>query len=621
MVQGKALEIFTRNLNRVHVDTDRMFLWLFLGQWVCAIAFAIMISPYAWAGKTRTLHLHVELAVLGGAALNVLPLVLMRFRPGLVMTRHVVATTQMLWAALFVHLSGGRVETHFFIFGSLAFLAFYRDWRVLMTATAAVAIDHLLLGFYWPESVYGIANPEWWRFLEHAGWVAFEVIVLIFGCQRALREMRALSDREASLDVAKSDVERQIAVRTEELKDSSDRYKALIENTSAVPWEIDGDSGMVVYLAPQAGVLLNPSIDLAQPIELAALFHPEDREAFKDFVKKAMKAGFNESSYMDVRVIGDDRKLKYVRNFLAERRVLSDSARVFGISIDITQQRQLELELMQAQKMESIGQLAAGIAHELNTPAQFIGDNVHFLQDSLQQVFSVVDKFTSGEGIKELRVLSAAEIEALLESADFKYLREEIPKALAQSLDGVARISSIVGAMKEFSHPAVDRTFVDINRAILSTITVASSEWKYVAEVKTDFDGGLSPVPVMPGAFNQVVLNLLVNAAHAIAEANIDRPGEKGTITVNTRESGAWAEIIVSDTGCGIPEKIRDRIFDPFFTTKQVGKGTGQGLAIAHDVIVKKHGGSIAVESELGVGTRFVIRLPLNDLESVSDAA
>jgi signal transduction histidine kinase len=621
MVKGKALEIFTRNLNRVHVDTDRMFFWLFLIQWICAIAFALMISPYAWAGKARTLHLHVELALLGGAALNVLPLVLMRFRPGRVTTRHVVATTQMLWAALFVHLSGGRVETHFFIFGSLAFLAFYRDWRVLMTATAAVAIDHLLLGFYWPESVYGIANPEWWRFLEHAGWVAFEVIVLIFGCQRALREMGALSDREASLDVAKTDVERQIAVRTEELKDSSERYKALIENTSAVPWEIDGDSGMVVYLAPQAGVLLNSSVDLAQPIELAALFHPEDREAFKGFVGKAMKAGFKESSYMDVRVIGADRKLKYVRNFLAERRVLSDSTRVFGISIDITQQRQLELELMQAQKMESIGQLAAGIAHELNTPAQFIGDNVHFLQDSLRQVFSVVDKFTSEDGLKELRVLSAADIDALLESADFNYLREEIPKALAQSLDGVARISGIVGAMKDFSHPAVDRTFVDINRAILSTITVASNEWKYVAEVKTDLDGGLGPVPVMPGAFNQVVLNLLVNAAHAIAEANVDRPGEKGTITVNTRESGAWAEIIVSDTGCGIPEKIRDRIFDPFFTTKQVGKGTGQGLAIAHDVIVKKHGGSIAVESELGVGTRFVIRLPLNELESVSDAA
>jgi PAS domain S-box-containing protein len=621
IVRTEALKLFKRNLRQVQIGTDRIFFWLLLIQWISAIAFALIVSPYAWAGKTRTIHLHVELAVLGGAALNILPFALMRVWPGRTTTRHVIAVTQMLWAALFVHLSGGRIETHFFIFGSLAFLAFYRDPRVLITATATVAMDHLLLGFYWPESVYGIANPEWWRFLEHAGWVVFEVIVLIIGCQRALREMHTLSDREATLDAAKSDVERQVMVRTEELKASSDRYKALIENTSAMPWEIDGHSGVIVYLAPQASVLLSSAIDPVQAMELAALFHPEDREPFREFVKQAMRGGCKDSNYIDVRIVGADRKLKYVRNFLAERPMTNGSTRICGISIDITQQRRLELELLQAQKMESIGQLAAGIAHELNTPAQFIGDNVHFLQESLDQMLAVVERCRTAADVDRQRALSAIEIEAVLESADFKYLREEVPRAIAQSLDGIARITNIVGAMKEFSHPAVDRTYVDINRAILSTITVASNEWKYVAEVSTDLDARLSAVPVMPGAFNQVILNLLINAAHAVAEANVDRPDAKGSIMLFTRETGAWAEIIVADTGCGIAENIRARIFEPFFTTKQVGKGTGQGLAIAHDIIVKKHGGTIAVESEVGVGTRFVIRLPLEVALQASDAA
>ena len=304
------------------------------------------------------------------------------------------------------------------------------------------------------------------------------------------------------------------------------------------------------------------------------------------------------------------------------RRLTGENGECLGavaVTQDVTERKKLELELAQAQKLESIGQLAAGIAHEINTPTQFIGDNIRFLKDSVGEVLGVVQRLMSLVSSERAATVSAEAIAALLESVDMSYFEEEVPKAILQSLDGVERISKIVGAMKEFSHPATDMAPHDLNRAIVSTITVATNEWKYVADVTTDFDADLPPVPVMPGAFNQVILNILVNAAHAIGALIAEAPGTKGLITVSTRKISNWAEIRIQDSGCGIPEEVRDRIFDPFFTTKPVGKGTGQGLAIAHDVIVKKHHGTITVESAPGVGTTFVLRLPLDS--TTTDAA
>ena len=189
---------------------------------------------------------------------------------------------------------------------------------------------------------------------------------------------------------------------------------------------------------------------------------------------------------------------------------------------------------------------------------------------------------------------------------------EEVPGALSQSLEGVERVAKIVRAMKDFSHPGGDeKVAVDIHRAIENTIIVARNEWKYVADLKTDFQESLPPVPCFPDEFNQVILNLIVNAAQAIADARGNGSRGKGTITVSTRQAGGWVEIRIADTGTGIPEDIRDKIFDPFFTTREVGEGTGQGLSVAHTVVVKNHGGTISVDSEVGRGTVFLVRLPM----------
>jgi signal transduction histidine kinase len=232
-VNERAEGLFQEHRQEVFKETDRVFAWLMGAQWIFGIVIALLFSPYGWEGKIRSMHLHVQLAVFLGAAISALPIALAFLRPGSALTRHVVAASQMLWSALLIHLSGGRIETHFHVFGSLAFLAFYRDWRILVTATLTVAGDHLARGIFWPESVYGIQNPEWWRFLEHAGWVIFENTILVMGCLRATREMRLMAARRAetealtilereksvSLDMALSELHSSQAamVRTERL--------------------------------------------------------------------------------------------------------------------------------------------------------------------------------------------------------------------------------------------------------------------------------------------------------------------------------------------------------------------------------------------------------------------
>jgi hypothetical protein len=196
----RAQTIYDEQMRIRRARVDRMFAALLVVQWLAGIVAAVVISPYAWAGKERVLHMHVWVAVLGGAGIIILPILLALFRPGTTLTRHVIAASQMLSSALLIHLTGGRIETHFHVFGSLAFLAFYLDWQVLITATVVVAADHFLRGIYWPESVFGVSNPEWWRFLEHAGWVVFEDVFLIWSCILGNREIAASAARQAEVE-------------------------------------------------------------------------------------------------------------------------------------------------------------------------------------------------------------------------------------------------------------------------------------------------------------------------------------------------------------------------------------------------------------------------------------
>jgi len=287
--------------------------------------------------------------------------------------------------------------------------------------------------------------------------------------------------------------------------------------------------------------------------------------------------------------------------------------RLFEIVFDITDRKTLERQLAVAQKLESVGELAAGIAHEINTPTQYIGDNLHFLSTSfaglaraLARIEAVARRLAGAGG----DAAAVGEIEEARNEADVDFLLDEAPRALEQSVEGVTRVTAIVSAMKKFSHPGgEEKVAVDINDAVENTVTVAKNEWKYVSDVRLELDRGLPPVFCLPGDFNQVILNILVNAAHAIGE-KVKGTQDKGLITIRTVADGDFFRLSVSDTGSGISEENRRKIFDPFFTTKEVGKGTGQGLAITHNIVVAKHGGTIDFESEPGQGTTFVVRVP-----------
>ena len=302
--------------------------------------------------------------------------------------------------------------------------------------------------------------------------------------------------------------------------------------------------------------------------------------------------------------------------------IIQDIDRQKGIQLE---RDQMEVMLRQAQKLESIGQLAAGIAHEINTPTQYVGDNLRFFKEAFGNIERALGAYGQlFEGCKKGPAPDDLldQVAADIQSADLDYLRGEIPQAITQTQDGIDRIATIVRAMKEFSHPgAKDRIDTDIHKAINSTLIVCRNEYKYVADLTTNLDPALPLVPCYPGDFNHVIMNLVVNAAHAIADSLKGSTNKKGIIAVTTRREGDWAEIRISDSGTGIPEAIRSRIFDPFFTTKDVGKGTGQGLAICHAVIVKKHGGTITFDTEMGTGTTFVVRLPLTSGERQGEAA
>jgi PAS domain S-box-containing protein len=285
-----------------------------------------------------------------------------------------------------------------------------------------------------------------------------------------------------------------------------------------------------------------------------------------------------------------------------------------GMIEDTTERKALHQQLLQAQKLESIGQLAAGIAHEINTPTQYIGDNVRFLKDAFTDLSNLLPQYGKLlAAVKENAVFSETLKEPIeaIGRVDTEFLLNEIPNAIEQSLEGVTRVATLVSAMKEFSHPGTkEKSPVDLNKAIESTITVARNEWKYVADMETDFDQTLPAVPCLPGEVNQVILNLVVNAAHSIGDVLAKGGEKKGKIRIQTRNREHWIEIRIQDTGTGIPKHVQARVFDPFFTTKEVGKGTGQGLAIARSVIVDKHDGSIHFETEEGKGTSFIICLP-----------
>ena len=274
------------------------------------------------------------------------------------------------------------------------------------------------------------------------------------------------------------------------------------------------------------------------------------------------------------------------------------------LKLEITQRKELETQLVHAQKMEAVGQLASGIAHEINSPSQFANDNILFLKDATDGFIKKLDQSPDAPS-----------------DDDINFFKENAPEAVEQAAEGISRITTIVKSMKNFAYRDAQsaKRLNDLNQAIRSTTVVATNEWKYHAELDLQLQEGIPMVPCNIGEINQVVLNLIVNGAHAIRDRF--KEGTKGNLVVSSRHypDHDCVIIAIADNGGGIPQEVQTRIFEPFFTTKEVGVGTGQGLAIAHNVIVKSHGGQIWFDSKDGQGTTFYIKLPMTQPESTSE--
>ncbi len=593
-IAPRANELFLEHQLEIHKRTDRLFVWLMGAQWIAGIVFALYVSPLAWYGPVSRTHLHVYAAVFVGGVISLFPALLGLFRPGLPSTRYTIATAQMLMGALLIHLTGGRIETHFHVFGSLAFLAFYRDWRVLVPATVVVAADHVIRGAFWPQSVYGVVIASQWRWLEHAAWVVFEDVFLVASCRQAVVEMKQTATRTAAL-------EQEIGVRQEaehDARNSRARNDAILEVALDCVVLMD-ESGHVAQFNPAAERTFGYSAAEAVGQDLAELVVPaEHRETHRSAVRNYLAAsGDGARSRMELTAMRKGGERFPVEVAIAP--ICADGAPMFaGYMRDITERRRAEAAL--AQRAEELAQLVDELRvtqgkAEAATRAKsdFLASMSHELRTPLNAII-LYSELLQEEAAEQGEEQSIVDLQRI----------QSAGRHLLELINGILDLSKIEAGKMNVS---VER--FDVRTTVTELLdTLRPLVEKNNNRLTVTFGDGIGAMKSDLTKTKQILLNLLSNAAKFTSSGVI-------TLTVSecTFDQRACITFMVTDTGVGMTREQSSKVFDPFTqadvtTTRKYG-GTGLGLALVSR-FCQMMGGDVSVESQPGVGSCFTVRLP-----------
>jgi PAS domain S-box-containing protein len=596
-VSGRVIELFNEQRQNIIRYTSCLFSWLMIFQWFFAVGLALWLSPRTWAGMDSRIHPHVWFAIFLGGIITSLPVYMARKYPGDRLTRHTIAVGQMLMSALLIHLTGGRIETHFHVFGSLAILAFYRDWTVLISASAVVYVDHLVRGYFWPQSVYGVLQASIWRSFEHAGWVLFEVAFLIIAIRKSISEMLLVAERQAKLEELNETIEQTVAERTAELtRENAERQKSeaqlaqaqQIARLGSWEWDIAKDK---VSWSEEIRRLYGwrpEDVDFSMEKCLERV-HPDDRQMVKEMLAESLRT--HQPFKCDHRVVLPDGSQRIISG--RAELVVNESGqplKMIGTAQDVTDLKQTEQalrrsedRLLQSQKMEAVGRLAGGVAHDFNNILTVIGGYCAMSLQSLDKT-SPLQK-----NISEIQ--NASERAASLTRQLLAFSRKQVlqPRVL--------QLNDVVLNMEKMLRRLIGE---DIELSIVSAPSLGC--------IKAD-----------PGQLEQVIMNLSVNARDAMprgGKLTIDTSNviidHKLKFRNRTLDVGEYVLLAITDNGVGMTDEVKAHLFEPFYTTKGLGKGTGLGLATCYGII-SQSGGDIHVYSELNSGTTFRIYFPRTD--------
>jgi len=627
--EQRAFELFQEARQKTHRHTDRLFANLMILQWLAAIVAAVVISPRTWIGDASQTHAHVWAAIFLGGAITSFPVYLALKHPGRALTRYTIGVAQMLFSALLIHLTGGRVETHFHIFGSLAFLAIYRDWKVLVSATVVVAFDHFARGMFWPQSVFGIATASPWRWTEHVGWVLFEDTFLLISIRRGLRDMFEVAARRANLEAINAQIEQEVEERTseliathQELQGSEQRFSTAFEHASIGMALVSPEGRWLKANAALCALTGYPEEELYQK-SFQDVTHPEDLGT--DLVQlQRLLAGEALSYQMEKRYFHKDGHVVWVLlNASLIRGSKERPAHFISQIQDITERKESEArlealhrELLEASRRAGMAEVATSVLHN-------VGNVLNSVNISCAVVAERVRKSQVGSVAKAAGLLREhADDPVAFFTSDPRGLKlpdflgklggrlaedqTEVLNELQLLSKNIDHIKDIVSMQQNYARIAGGVTeSVSVTELVEDSLRLNNGALlRHEVEVIREYDE-VPRVTIEKHKAIQILVNLIRNAKHACDESGVP---EKA-ITVRVTNGHGSIRVSVTDNGVGIPEENLTRIFAHGFTTKPEGHGFGlhSGALAAREM-----GGSLCVHSGgPGAGATFTLEFPL----------